>query len=290
MYKKKYKYETFNTLPLTKNILRQSEGGLRLKPVFKKSFDGKPLISIITIVYNGEKHFQETIDSIKKQSYTNYEYIVIDGGSTDGTLELIKKNSSIIDYWVSENDNGLYDAFNKGLKLSKGDFIGIINADDTFEKNALEILVKYTNSNPEADFIFGSVRKHWGILHGYKPKKIKYSWGFYSSHSTGFFIKNTSAKKVGLYNLKYKYHADYDYFYRMIVKEKMIGVATEKMEIFGNFRRGGFSSKVNWLKLLKDEAMIRYDNGQNFILVTFLISYRLFKEGLKRLSLKLNIK
>ena len=75
-------------------------------------------------------------------------------------------------------------------------------------------------NNQNIDFIFGSVRKHWGILHGYKPEKIKYSWGFYSSHSTGFFIKKDSAKVVGYSNTKYKYHADYDYFFRMIVKKK----------------------------------------------------------------------
>ena len=80
----------------------------------------------------------------------------------------------------------------------------------------------YIKKNNFADFIFGSVKKHWGILHGYKPHKIKYSWGFYSSHSTGFFIKRKVAEKIGFYNIKYKYHADYDYFYRLIVKNKMI--------------------------------------------------------------------
>ena len=79
------------------------------------------------------------------------------------------------------------------------------------------------------DFIFGSVRKHWGVLHGYKPWKVKYSWGFYTSHSTGFYIKKSSADKVGLYNLKYRFSSDYDYFYRMIVKHKMIGVSTKRM-------------------------------------------------------------
>ena len=118
------------------------------------------------------------------------------------------------------------------MQLAKGDFIGMVNSDDTLERNALSILVKYIQKNPNIDFVFGSVKKHWGILHGYKPHKIKYSWGFYSSHSTGFFIKNSSAKKVGLYNLKYKYHADYDFFFRMIVKEKMSGLGTKKEVIW----------------------------------------------------------
>jgi glycosyltransferase involved in cell wall biosynthesis len=284
------KYETLNNFPRGKNILRYSEGGLRLNSVFKKNLPEKPLITIITVIFNGEKYFQETIDSIKKQTYKNYEFIVIDGGSKDKTIDIIKKNSNIIDYWISEDDKGLYDAFNKGLRLAKGEFVGIINSDDTYEANALELLIKYIGLYPKVDFIFGSVRKHWGILHGYKPKKIKYSWGFYSSHSSGFFIRNTSAKRVGFYNLKYKYHADYDYFYRMIVKEKMVGVATKKMEIFGNFRRGGFSSKANWLNLLKDEIMIRYDNGQNIFLIIFLLFYKLFFRIIKKIKELFNIK
>ena len=290
MINKTNKYETLNNFPRGKNILRYSEGGLRLNSVFKKNLPEKPLITIITVIFNGEKYFQETIDSIKKQTYKNYEFIVIDGGSKDKTIDIIKKNSNIIDYWISEDDKGLYDAFNKGLRLAKGEFVGIINSDDTYEANALELLIKYIGLYPKVDFIFGSVRKHWGILHGYKPKKIKYSWGFYSSHSSGFFIRNTSAKRVGFYNLKYKYHADYDYFYRMIVKEKMVGVATKKMEIFGNFRRGGFSSKANWLNLLKDEIMIRYDNGQNIFLIIFLLFYKLFFRIIKKIKELFNIK
>jgi len=284
MGKENYKYETLNFYPQQKNKKRFSEGGLRINSLSKKSKPNKPLITLITVVLNGEKYLQETIDSIKNQTYKNYEFLIIDGGSNDKTLEIINNNSKMIDYWISEKDEGLYDAFNKGLRLAKGEFIGIINSDDTFEKNALEILVKYIKLYPKVDFIFGSVRKHWGILHGYRPEKIKYSWGFYSSHSTGFFIKNTAAKKVGLYNLKYKYHADYDYFYRMIVKDKMNGVGTKKMEIFGNFRRGGFSSKVHWLELLKDEIRIRYDNGQNVFFIIFLFLYKLLNRLSKRLT------
>ena len=268
------KYETLNFYPILKNKKRFSEGGLRVNSQSKKSLPNKPLITIITVVLNGEKYLQETINSIKNQTYKNYEFLIIDGGSNDKTLEIIKNNSNMIDYWISEKDEGLYDAFNKGLSLSRGDYIGIINSDDTYENNALEILTKYIIKNDSVDFIFGSVRKHWGILYGYRPEKIHYSWGFYSSHSTGFFIKNSSAKKLGFYNLKYKYHADYDYFFRMIVKEKMKGIATEKNEIFGNFRRGGFSSKIPWIKLLKDEILIRYDNGQSIFLIMFLIIYK----------------
>ena len=252
-----------------KNIVH---GGKRLK----KKILTRPLLSIITVVFNGDKHLEQTIKSVLKQKKI-FEYIIIDGQSKDKTLNIIKKYSKKITYWVSDKDKGIYDAFNKGMKISRGKYIGIINSDDVYKNKAFSVVEKYVNQNPNADFIFGSVKKHWGVLHGYKPEKIKYSWGFYSSHSTGFFIKTKSAKKVGLYNLKYRYHADYDFFYRMIVKKKMVGIATNKNEILGVFRRGGYSSTIPYRKLFFEEIKIRYDNNQNIFLLLFLTLYKIFK-------------
>ena len=236
----------------------------------------KPIFSIITVVLNGEKFLRETIESVKNQSFKDYEYIIIDGGSTDKTLDIIKEYSEHIDFWISEKDRGLYDAFNKGILMAKGKYIGIINSDDIYTINALKIINEYFSNNLEIDFIFGSVQKHWGILHGYRPKKIYYSWGFYSSHSTGFFIKKESANKVGLYDLRYKYHADYDFFFRMIVKNKLKGMATRKDEVTGVFRRGGFSSKIPSRKLFFEELKIRYNNDQNLILIFIIFIHKFF--------------
>jgi len=266
-------FKTHKSLPMT-NEKRLGEGGIRIGQFQNQK---KPLISLITVVKNGDKFLEETIKSVLNQSYKNFEYIIIDGGSKDGSLDIIKKYSSNIDYWVSETDNGIYDAFNKGMRVALGDYIGIINSDDVFLPNALEILEKYITQYPSCDFFFGSVKKHWGILHGYKPHKIYYSWGFYSSHSTGFFIKKSSAKKVGLYNIKYKYHADYDYFFRMIVKKKLKGMATKKNEVFGIFRRGGYSSTIKFYDRFLEEIKIRYDNGQNLILVGIIFLHKFIK-------------
>ncbi len=240
----------------------------------------KPTFSIITVVLNGEKYLEKTIKSVISQK-ENFQYIVIDGGSTDNSVKIIKKYSKYINYWISEKDKGLYDAFNKGLRKCKGEFVGIINSDDVYTKKAFSIIKKYIDTNPNVDFIFGSVKKHWGILHGYKPEKIFYSWGFYSSHSSGFFIKLKSAKKVGYYNIKYKYHADYDYFFRMIVKKKLNGISTKKNEIVGIFRRGGFSSTIHYRKLFFEEMKIRYDNGQNLFLLLFIAVYKIIKNFTK---------
>ena len=269
-------FSTFFKFPPNKQK-RHGEGGLRCLNKKKMNKKSEPLITIITVLKNSEQYLEQTIKSVLNQSYKNFEYIIIDGGSKDKSLKIIKKYSDKIDYWLSENDKGIYDAFNKGMQLSKGEFIGVVNSDDTLEKDALKILVKYIKKNPKIDFVFGSVKKHWGILYGYKPEKIKYSWGFYSSHSTGFYIKKSSAKRVGLYNLKYKYHADYDFFFRMIVKEKLVGIGTKKEELFGNFRRGGFSSKVKFKDLFFEDLKIRFDNGQNLVLIFIIFFYRFFK-------------
>ena len=211
------KLKKYFKLPIIKNN-RFDEGGKRIT---KKKINSNPFFSIITVVLNNEKFLEQTIKSVLSQKYKNFEYIIIDGGSTDNTIKIIKKYEKNIDYWVSEKDKGLYDAFNKGMSIAKGEFIGIINSDDLYTKNSLSIISKYVLNNKKIDFIFGSVKKHWGILHGYRPEKIFYSWGFYSSHSTGFFLRRIAASKVGLYNIMYKYHADYDYFYRLIVQVKM---------------------------------------------------------------------
>ena len=259
------------------------DGGLRKKNIFKKNKKDEPLITIVTAVYNNEKYLEESILSLHKQKYENYEHIIIDGGSTDGTIDIIKKYENKIDYWCSEGDKGIYDAFNKGMKLAGGEYVGFLNSDDNYSQNTLELLLKYIKRYPEKDFFFGAVKKHWGVLHGYKPYKIYWSWGFYSSHSTGFFIKISSAKKVGLYNLKYKFSADYDYFFRMIVKEKLKGIGTKKNEVFGTFRRGGFSSKIDFISHFFEETKIRIDNGQNKLLILIIFIYK-FLKNIKKMN------
>ena len=142
-------------------------------------------------------------------------------------------------------------------------------------EKSLEYLVSYYKRYQDVDFFFGAVKKHWGILHGYKSWKIHFTWGFYSSHSTGFYIKKEAAKILGKYNLKYRYSSDYDYFYRMIVKHKLKGIGTKKNELFGIFKRGGFSSKTPFFDHMVECTRIRLDNGQNkfMVLLTLVIKF-----------------
>ena len=233
-------------------------------------------ISIITVVKNNENDIENNIKSLLNQSYDNYEHIIIDGSSTDKTVDIIKKYENNIHYWISEKDKGLYDAMNKGIDVATGDVIGILNSDDIFYKDALLYVKNYFQEYENIDFLFGTVIKYKKLF-GFNPKKILWSFGFYTSHSVGFFIKSKSQKKLGYYNIKYKYSADYDLFYRMIVKQKMTGIATKENEVFGKFNSGGISSKIKFIDYLNENTKIRIDNGQNILFVYLIFSIRFFK-------------
>jgi glycosyltransferase involved in cell wall biosynthesis len=240
-------------------------------------------ISIITVVKNGQEHIENNILSLLGQTYKNYEHIIIDGGSTDDTKKIINKYSLKISKVLHEPDHGLYDAMNKGINLSSGEIIGILNSDDFFYPNALEIVSSYFKKNTEIDFLFGSVNKYNQIYSGYYPRKLYWTFGFYSSHSVGFFIKRKSQLEVGLYNIKYKYSADYDLFYRMIINKKMKGCATKKDEVIGYFRSGGLTDKIKYIDYLNENTQIRLDNKQNFILVK-IIHYLRYLKRLKLIT------
>lgn len=231
-------------------------------------------ISIITPTFNSEKYLERCIKSIQRQDYKNIEHIIIDGESTDETKNIINKYKNNKTILISEKDEGIWDAMNKGLKIASGDITGFLNSDDYYYPNAFNTVIQYFQTH-KIDFLFGTTQKY-KLIYGYKPWKIRFSFGFYTSHSVGFFIKTKAQKKVGLYNPKFL-SADLDFFYRMIVNHKLIGTASKKEEIFGNFRSGGFSSKVNFLDHLKDLNEIRIKNGQNFIYVYLLFFYKIIK-------------
>jgi len=137
-------------LPPSEKEVKKVEGGLRTQGIYKKSSKSRPLVSIVTVVYNGEKYLEQTIRSVINQRYDNIEYIIIDGGSTDGTLDIVEKHEKMIDYWISEPDEGIFDAMNKGIKICRGELIGLINADDYYAPNAIERVVScYLKEKPD---------------------------------------------------------------------------------------------------------------------------------------------
>jgi len=145
------------TILLSANKYRKAEGGLRTRGYYKKSYKGKPLISIVTVVYNGEKFLEEAIESVINQNYDNIEYIIIDGCSTDNTIDIIKKYDDQIDYWVSEPDHGQSDAFIKAFSICHGKWISWLNGDDILLPGAIKELVQTAKLHPDIDCFTGNV-------------------------------------------------------------------------------------------------------------------------------------
>ena len=238
----------------------------------------KNLITIITVVKNSASTIEKCIKSVLDQDYDKIEYIIIDGKSNDGTKEILEKYKNKISKIVIGEDDGIWDAMNKGIEIANGNIVGFLNADDFYNPGALSTVNKYfVNSN--IDFLFGSVKKY-KLMYGYSPWKIKWSFGFYSSHSAGFFIKLDKHKEVGKYNKNFL-SSDLDFFYKMIVNLKFKGTSTKKNEILGVFGKGGFSSKINYIDHLKDLNQIRINNNQNKFFVRFLYLIKIIKKPLK---------
>lgn len=181
----------------------------------------KRLVSIVTPSYNQGKFIEETIQSILSQDYPNIEYIIIDGGSTDSSIDIIKRYEQDIAYWVSEPDSGISDAFNKGIKASKGDIIGIINVGDRYTEEAISTIVNVLNESADFDFVYGDLmyidEKGNPLFlmkgdQGYQ-KKIRYTMPALN-HPT-VFMKRSVYDSCGLFDISYKIAMDYELLLRI---------------------------------------------------------------------------
>jgi glycosyltransferase len=204
-------------------------------------------ISIITAVHNNCDTIEDTIRSVLAQKYENVEYIIVDGGSTDGTLKIIKKYRNKISRWVSERDNGIYDALNKGLKMSSGDIIGFLHADDMYPHGMVIDWVVSRILNCGTESCYGD------LIYVHKnntDRKIRY-WksgpyrqglfkrGWMPPHPT-FFVKREVFDKYGDFNTDFKIAADYEHMLRVLERNK---ISTHYIpEILVKMRTGGKSN------------------------------------------------
>lgn len=207
----------------------------------------KPIVSIITAVFNGEKYLEQTIQSIINQTYDNFEYIVIDGGSTDGTIDIIKKYEDKIDYWISEKDKGISDAFNKGIKVSKGDYINFQGDGDGFySSDSLEKVFQYVN--PIEDILI-SARIQRIDEDGKEIFVSKYIKEFdkksllfrMSMPHQGLFTHKSYFERYGLFDINNTFCMDYNHLLRAYhefpkVVTKDIIVAKWRADGLGNGR------------------------------------------------------
>ncbi len=217
---------------------RQGEGGLRLKGYSKESSHNQPLITIITVVFNAKEQLKETIESVTGQDYENIEYIIIDGGSTDGTLDIIQKYDHVIDYWVSEKDDGIYDAMNKAVSVSTGDYINFMNAGDLF----FEICtIKKVAPFLKGELVYGNHAVYFDdtnkidivdVSNKIKKKDIPFC------HQS-LFEKRVLLQRYP-FNLDYKISADYDHY--LTCKHKNVTIQYVP-QVISKFLDGGLSSR-----------------------------------------------
>jgi glycosyltransferase involved in cell wall biosynthesis len=183
-------------------------------------------ISIITVVYNNKSTIIDAIESVHSQSYKNFELIVVDGASTDGTTELLHENTSKIARLISEPDKGIYDAMNKGIRSASGDIIGILNSDDIYYSNKVfQLVLDSFTSDSSLEAVYGNlvyvkrkdtekIVRRW-VSTPYTPGFFRR--GHVPPHPT-LFVKADAYKKIGLFDLQYKLAADYEFMLRAFEK------------------------------------------------------------------------
>ncbi|MCF6241996.1 MAG: glycosyltransferase [Bacteroidales bacterium] len=219
-----------------------------------------PIISVITVVYNSADFIERTILSIINQSYPNIEYLIIDGGSTDGTLEIIAKYKDFIDFFISKPDRGIYDAMNKGIKAASGDYLWFINSgDEIYDLNVLNTI--FRNKNSFADIYYGETEitdnkgNTIGMRRHSAPSKLSWKtflWGMKVSHQSIIVKKEI----VSLYDLHYRFSADFDWVINALKKARSIentGI------ILSKFMEGG-TTKKNLKAGLKERFQIMKKN------------------------------
>jgi glycosyltransferase involved in cell wall biosynthesis len=210
-----------------------------------------PLVSIITVVFNGVKHIEQTIQSVFRQTYPHIEYIIVDGGSTDGTVPVIKKYEHQLYKWISEKDRGISDAFNKGIALATGDIIGMINADDFYEPDAVQQVVDHFQ---EGEIFYGDLRllrkERVDFVvkgdHELLPRLMTIN------HPT-VFVKKEVYKKLGVFDESYACAMDYDLLLRFYVNNyRFVYVPA----VLANMRWDGISDKY-WIRGCRETLHIK---------------------------------
>lgn len=230
-------------------------------------------VSIITPSFNSEKTIKDTIESVLHQSYPNIEYIIIDGGSQDSTVDIIKEYQPLFEgrlRYVSEKDKGIYNAMNKGIKMSSGKLIGIINSDDYYELDAVETVIKYMGTD-KYQVIHGGLREleRAGLTKCVLLKKEKLPYEMIA-HPTCFVTRDVY-KDYGLFLERFKIVADYEFFLRLYNTEKVTFSFIPR--ILANFRTGGASGNTKLVNVEAQIALLMHGCGSISKLIENIIIY-----------------
>ncbi|NJN27365.1 MAG: glycosyltransferase [Cyclobacteriaceae bacterium] len=219
-------------------------------------------VSIITVCYNSAAHLEDAIRSVANQEYGDIEHIVIDGDSKDGTQNLLEKHKQSLAKWVSEPDEGIYDAMNKGISMSDGQIIGMLNSDDFYYDNRVISRVVQAFADPAVDAVFGDLifvdpKNLERTVRTYSSRKWhpgKFASGYMPAHPT-FFVRREFYEKYGLFETDYKIAADYEMLIRLLyvhgLKYAYLPIKMVKM------RKGGVSSNGFRSNILLNAEIVR---------------------------------
>jgi len=270
---------------------RKGEGGLRTRGYFKVALPERPLITIITVVFNGSDFLEKSIASVIEQDYDNVEYIIIDGGSHDKTVEIIRKNEDVIDYWISEVDKGIYDAMNKGISLALGTYVLFLGADDVLQEKG--VLSKASNcmASQKHPLIFGSVvyeKVPCQSSQKKQPKRVnsKLNWTILLHntvhHQSCFYHR--SVFSAWRYDPSLKLVADYE-LNLLIFKQKITPL---KIDLIVSACSPYGASQQNFTLFRNETNLVRKRNIDNFLLrlvVSMMFEMKLLFFLTKRLML-----
>lgn len=245
-------------------------------------------ISVITVSYNSEKTIEKTINSVLEQTHQDIEYLIVDGKSTDNTMKIVNSYADKISYFISERDDGIYSAINKGIKKASGDIISILHSNDIFyEKDTLEKVHK-TFKDKKIDFLLSSVCFKKNFLKNkinriynsnyFKPWMLKF--GFSPAHP-GFFALKSNYTKLGLYDEKMKIASDFDFFVRLFssnnISYSYINIITVIMSLGGLSTSGYKSYLLSTKEIYSSLKKNNIKSNYFFICIRFFIKIFQFK-------------
>ena len=236
-------------------------------------------VSIITVVRNNKETVKNAIDSVLGQTYKNIEYIVVDGASTDGTVEMVRSYGDKISQFISEPDSGLYSAMNKGISLATGDVIGILNSDDFYidDKVIQRVVKEFEEKNVDsvyADLVYVEPKNLNKTVRYYDSSKFnpsKFSYGWMPAHPT-FFVKKDTYEKHGVFRTDLKIAADFDILIRFLLTHKIS--YSYMQEVLVKMRVGGVSTSFNSIWIISIEQLqVCRDNGMDTNIFKILLKY-----------------
>ena len=211
-------------------------------------------VSLITVTYNSGKYLEDCIRSVAKQNYPGIEHILVDGGSTDETLSVIKRNENHISKWISEKDNGMYDALNKGMKMATGDIIGILNSDDMLASaDVIKVIVETFLQN-KIDSLFGDLvyvdaadtQKILRFWKGFPYRRTRFNYGWMPAHPT-FYVRKSVVEELGGYETHYFSAADFEFMTRYLYKYRISSYYLPKLIVkmrVGGLSNGNFKNRL----------------------------------------------